>query len=220
MTVAPSKLERTYTLLRQRILDGVYGPGHRLVIDALARELEVSQMPVREAIRRLEAEGWVTYQRHQGFQVAPIDAASWTEATVTLAVLEGYATALAAPHLDRGDLERMAELNGRMLAAIEDLDVLAISRHNQAFHQVIYDRCPNGHLRRELQAIQERVNTLRSSIFMFIPTRGRASLAEHETLMERIAGGADPLEIEMLAREHKLHTVAAYQQRRNDEETS
>jgi len=114
----------------------------------------------------------------------------------------------------------MAELNERMLAAIEDLDVLAISRHNQAFHQVVYDRCPNGHLRRELQAIQERVNTLRSSIFMFIPTRGRASLAEHETLMERIAGGADPLEIEMLAREHKLHTVAAYQQRRNDEETS
>jgi DNA-binding GntR family transcriptional regulator len=220
MTVAPSKLERTYALLRARILEGVYGPGHRLVIDALARELEVSQMPVREAIRRLEAEGWATYQRNQGFQVAPIDAVSWTEATATLAVLEGYATALAAPYVEAGDLVRMAELNALMLAAIEDLDVLAISKRNQAFHQVIYDRCPNEHLRRELQGIQERLNTLRSSIFMFIPTRGRASLAEHEELMERIEGGADPLEIEMLAREHKMHTVAAYQQRLNDEERS
>jgi hypothetical protein len=55
---------------------------------------------------------------------------------------------------------------------------------------------------------------------MFIPTRGRASLAEHEALMARIEDGADPLEIEMLAREHKMHTVAAYQARLNDEETS
>ncbi|UGS35291.1 GntR family transcriptional regulator [Capillimicrobium parvum] len=220
MTVAPSKLERTYSLLRGRILEGVYGPGHRLVIDALARELGVSQMPVREAIRRLEAEGWVAYVRNQGFQVAPIDAASWTEATATLAVLEGYATALAAPHITAGDLARMAELNARMLAAIEELDVLEISKANQAFHQVIYDRCPNGHLRRELETIQERLNTLRSSIFMFIPTRGRASLAEHEALMERIERGADPIAIEMVAREHKMHTVAAYQQRLNDEETS
>jgi len=220
LTVTVSKLERTYALLRARILEGVYGPGHRLVIDQLARELEVSQMPVREAIRRLEAEGWVTYQRNQGFQVAPIDAASWTEATATLAVLEGYATALAAPHMTAADIARLHELDARMLEAIENLDVLAISNHNQAFHQVIYDRCPNAHLRRELQAIQERLNTMRSSIFMFIPTRGRASLAEHEELIERIERGADPLEIEMFAREHKMHTVAAYQQRLHDEERS
>ena len=50
------------------------------MIDALARDLDVSPMPVREAIRRLEAEGWVTYQRHQGAQVAPLDEAGWMEA--------------------------------------------------------------------------------------------------------------------------------------------
>jgi DNA-binding GntR family transcriptional regulator len=140
LTVAPSKLERTYTLLRQRVIDGVYGPGHRLVIDALARELEVSQMPVREAIRRLEAEGWLTYQRNQGFEVSPIDAESWMETASTLAVLEGYATALAAPHLTEDDLERMAEINALMSEAIEDLNVLAISVHHQAFHGVISER--------------------------------------------------------------------------------
>ena len=61
-----SKQERVYVVLRGRLFDGTYGPGHRLVIDALARELEVSPMPVREAIRRLEAEGLVDYQRNQG----------------------------------------------------------------------------------------------------------------------------------------------------------
>ena len=213
MPPAGSKQERTYAVLRQRIVDGVYGPGHRLVIDALARELEVSQMPVREAIRRLEAEGWVTYVRNQGAQVAPIDADSWTEATATLAVLEGYATALAAPVLTAEDLARMREINGEMLAAIEALDVLAVSQHNLAFHHVIHERCPNSHLRRELQQIEERLDTLRRSIFLYIPMRGRVSIEEHEALLGLIERGADPLEIELAAREHKLHTVAAYEER-------
>jgi DNA-binding GntR family transcriptional regulator len=208
-----SKQERTYAVLRERIVDGTYGPGHRLVIDALARELEVSQMPVREAIRRLEAEGWVTYVRHQGAQVAPIDTAAWTEAMTTLAVLEGFATALAAPYLTAADVAQLRVVDIGMEAAMEEMDVFAFSDRNLAFHQRIYDRCPNGHLRRELAATQERVNTLRSSIFAYIPTRGRASIAEHEELLGLIESGADPLRIELVAREHKLHTVAAYADR-------
>lgn len=213
-----SKQERTYGTLRGRIVDGTYGPGHRLVIDALARELQVSPMPVREAIRRLEAEGWVVYVRNQGAQVAPIDTAAWTEAMTTLAVLEGFATALAAPHLTAADLSMLGVIDVEMAAAIEEMDVFAFSDRNLAFHQVIYDRCPNGHLRRELTTIQERVTTLRSSIFVYIPTRGRTSIAEHERLLTLIETGADPLEIELVAREHKLHTVAAYEQRLSAQE--
>src|SRR5579862_3942577 len=68
-----SKHERAYALIRQRILDGVYGPGRRLVIDALAEELGISPVPVREAIRRLEAEGRVVYRHNVGARVAPTD---------------------------------------------------------------------------------------------------------------------------------------------------
>jgi DNA-binding GntR family transcriptional regulator len=208
-----SKQERTYALLRERIVDGTYGPGHRLVIDALARELSVSQMPVREAIRRLEAEGWVTYVRHQGAQVAPIDTASWTEAMTTLAVLEGFATALAASHVTAADLLELRSIDAQMESAMEEMDVRAFSERNQVFHERLYARCPNAQLRRELAAIQERVNTLRSSIFVYIPTRGRTSIAEHERLLSLIEAQAAPLEVELAAREHKLHTVAAYEQR-------
>lgn len=68
-----SKHERAYLVIRQRILDGTYGPGHRLVIDALADELGVSPVPVREAIRRLEAERQVVYRHNAGARVAPVD---------------------------------------------------------------------------------------------------------------------------------------------------
>ena len=134
---APGKQERTYAILRSRILDGTYGPGQRLVIDALARDLAVSPMPVREAIRRLEAEGWVVYQRHQGAQVAPLDEAGWMEALSTLAVLEGYATALSAPHLTSADIEQARAINGKMQDALEALDVMAVSAHNLAFHRAL-----------------------------------------------------------------------------------
>jgi DNA-binding GntR family transcriptional regulator len=211
--VTVGKQERTYATLRARILDGTYAPGQRLVIDALAREIGVSPMPVREAIRRLEAEGWVTYERHHGAQVAPLDERGWMEALTTLAVLEGYATALSAPRLRAADLARLREHNAAMRDALEALDVIAVSDHNLAFHRAIYDHCPNAYLRRELHTIQERLNTLRSSIFMFIPTRGRASIGEHELLLEMIEGGEDAGAIERFAREHKLHTVEAYRAR-------
>ncbi|MBV9195438.1 MAG: GntR family transcriptional regulator [Solirubrobacterales bacterium] len=208
------KQERVYSILRSRIVEGACGPGHRLVIDALARELEVSQMPVREAIRRLEAEGWVLYTRNQGAQVAPIDAVSWSEAMTTMAVLEGYATALAAPHVSRRDLDRMRAANRAMEAALRELDVAGASTHNLAFHGVIHARCPNAHIRRELTSIQERLNSLRNTIFSYIPARGEISVHEHAELLAMLEHGAEAAAIEAFAREHKLNTVAAFELRR------
>jgi DNA-binding GntR family transcriptional regulator len=209
----PSKQERTYTILKERILDGTYGPGYRLVIDAIARELEVSPMPVREAIRRLEAEGWVIYRANQGAQVAPVDTGSWKEVMVTLALLEGYATAAAAPELRAADIKKLRAINKKMRGAIERLDLMQVSRFNHQFHEAIYDRCPNTYLRRELAETNERLNTLRATVFLYIPTRGNESAAEHDTIAELIEEGADPARIEREARRHKLRTVEAYESR-------
>lgn len=202
-----------YSILRSRILNGTYGPGHRLVIDVLARELEVSQMPIREAIRRLEAEEWVVYNRHQGALVSPVDERLWIEATTTLAVLEGFATALAAPHLTPADHEALQTLNDEMGTALGDLDVAAFSEHNMAFHATLHARCPNAYLRRQVQAAQDRVTAARINIFIYIPTRGSASIAEHETIARMVAEGSPAPEIERVAREHKLHTVVAFERR-------
>src|SRR4051812_34876320 len=109
-----SKQEHVYSVLRRRILDGTYPPGYRLVIDTIGRELEVSPMPVREAIRRLEAEHWIVYQRHQGAQVAPRDAEMWAEAIEALALLEGFVTARAAPHLQDEDFAALRAIGDEM----------------------------------------------------------------------------------------------------------
>jgi DNA-binding GntR family transcriptional regulator len=209
-----SKQEQVYAVLRRRILDGTYPPGYRLVIDTIGQELNVSPMPVREAIRRLEAEHWVVYQRNAGARVAPRDAESWAEAIEALGLLEGFVTARAAPFITEADIAEMHAIDERMLADIEALDVLALTEHNEAFHRIVWDRCPNRILRREVEQAAQRLNAMRSTIYFPMAGRGRPSIEEHEELIRLFEASEPADEIERFAREHRLKTIAAVEARR------
>src|SRR6266851_1941906 len=119
-----NKHEVAYRLIRERIEAASYQPGQRLVIDALARDLNMSQVPIREAIRRLQAEGWITYRHNSGPEVANIGLEQWQATMEVQAVLEGYATALAAPAVGADDIARMRELAQRMQQAMAEFDLL------------------------------------------------------------------------------------------------
>src|SRR5580700_1385067 len=152
-----TKQERVYQAIRERILSGAYGPGYRVVIDALAEEFEVSGLPVREAIRRLEAEGLVIYRPNAGAQVAPADPGQFDEEMSVLAVLEGFGTALAAPCMDEAEIARLTAINDEMAAAMAELDSLRFGRLNQAFHGLIYEHCPNAALVGMLRDVARRL---------------------------------------------------------------
>jgi DNA-binding GntR family transcriptional regulator len=205
-----TKQERAYRAIRERILDGSYGPGYRIVIDALAEELSVSALPVREAIRRLEAEGLVVYRANAGAQVAPAEPGVFQEEVTVLALLEGYATALAAPQLDEADVRRLRDINASMVDAMGELDALRFGRLNQEFHTLIHERCPNAALLEMLRELARRLDAKRRTVFVHIPYRGKTSVAEHDRLIELIAGHAPAAEIEAAARNHKLSTVQSF----------
>jgi len=205
-----TKQERVYKAIRERILSGAYGPGYRVVIDALAEEFEVSGLPVREAIRRLEAEGLVIYRPNAGAQVAPADPGLFDEEMTVLAVLEGYGTMLAAPCMDAEAVSRLREINDEMAQAMAELDTLRFGRLNQEFHGLIYEYCPNTALVSILSDVARRLDAIRRTVFVQIPYRGASSVAEHRELIELIATGAPPAKIEKAAREHKLSTVRTF----------
>jgi DNA-binding GntR family transcriptional regulator len=214
-----TKQERVYRELRERILSGAYGPGHRMVIDGLAVELGVSALPIREAVRRLEAEGLVVFRPNAGAQVSPADPEAYDEQMSVLAVLEGYATGLAAEHLTEEDLDRLAAITDEMERAMERLDVLAFGRLNQEFHAVIAERCPNGALVEMLRSVSRRLDTIRRTVFVQIPYRGAESIREHRRLIELLRAKAPKAKVEAAARAHKLATVAsfhAWQRERGD----
>lgn len=205
-----SKQERSYKILRQRIFDGTYGPGYRLTIDALAKELGMSHVPIREAIRRLEAEGLIIYKRNVGPQVSPINREAWADAMETLALLEGYATAGAAARIKSEDTTRLRELNASMEDAVHDLDLVAFSRFNRKFHYQIYSRCPNEYLVQRLDETWARLDAIRTTVLTYVPQRARQAIEEHQEIIEALEQGASFDTIERLAREHKLRTMRAY----------
>lgn len=207
-----NKHERTYLKIKQRILDGTYPPGERLVLDALAREFRVSPLPVREALRRLEAEGWVVYQRNVGARVAPLDLERWEAEMRVLAVLEGYATALAGPQMRPSDLRRLRELLEAMEAALRQGDTQEYSRLNRQWHSAICERCPNKYLVQLIRETRERLDALRSTVLTYVPHRLHSSLEEHRRILDLLETGAPAGEVEGLARRHKLATIEAFLQ--------
>lgn len=205
-----SKQELAYQTVRQRILDGVYGPGYRIVIDELARELGYSPIPIREEVRRLEAEGLLVYTRHTGARVIAIDEREYVDTLVTLALLEGYATALAALHLTPTDLRALRQLTEQMHHLIARGQLLQYGALNRDYHDTIYRRCPNTFLLDQIRLAWARLDSMRQSIFVLLPERTRESNQEHKQLIELLARAAPAQEIEWAARQHKLATAEAF----------
>jgi DNA-binding GntR family transcriptional regulator len=204
-----NKQERTYTILRDRIHSGSFAPLERLNIDALARELGVSPIPVREALRRLEAEGWVRFTPNVGAVVSPVDSTSWEQAMVALAVLEGAASAEAQQNLRRSDFARLRKIASGMEEAAASSDPLRFSKLNRALHATIVARCSNTYLLELLEQTNSRLDRVRSTMFVYLPHRSEEALGEHLRLIELLQSGSKE-EVEAYARWHKLRTVEAY----------
>ncbi|MBN9613604.1 MAG: GntR family transcriptional regulator [Actinobacteria bacterium] len=208
MTQLP-KSEMAYRLIRERIESGQYVPGYRLVLAPIAGELDMSVVPVREAIRRLEAEGYVTFEVNVGAQVSLIKETEYLHTMQTLALVEGHATALAAPQVTPDQIARAREINARMRQSLVGFDPQAFTELNLEFHSVLFEACPNPHILDLVHRGWNRLKVLRNSSFSFVPGRAHESVDEHERLLDMIERKAPVIDIELEAREHRLTTLGA-----------
>lgn len=204
-----SKTEQAFQILKERIMDGTYGPGHRLVIDQLVREHAISSVPWRESLRRLEAEGWVEIVPNVGALVATFDTDAWQQGLNIVARLGGYATALSAPRLSEADLTRAHTLDRQMKEALADFDPARFGRLNREFHQLLASRCGDDRLIAMVTTEWARLEVVRKSAFWYAPGRAQAALAEHAGILELIESGSSAEAIEAAARQHELNTVEA-----------
>lgn len=208
MAVA-TKAEEAFQILKKGIMDGTYGPGHRLVIDQLVREHGISSVPWRESLRRLEAEGWVEIVPNVGALVRTFDTDAWQRSLSLVARLGGYATALSAPNLAAGDLATAHALNRQMGEALAAFDPARFGRLNREFHQLLASQCGDDRLIWMVTNEWARLEVIRKSAFWYAPGRAQAALAEHDGILELIEAGASPESIEAAAKQHELNTVEA-----------
>lgn len=209
-TTGVSKSQLAYQWIKARITDGTFTPGYRLVLGTIGKELGISVVPVREAVRRLEAERLVTFERNVGAQVAMIEETEYLFTMQTLSVVEGVATALSAPFITAVDIARARTVNQAMNASLDDLDPHRFTELNLEFHSILFEDCPNPHILDLVHRGWNRMNVLRDSTFSFVPGRARESVAEHENLLRLIESGADALVLELAARGHRTGTLDAF----------
>ncbi|MEV0055241.1 GntR family transcriptional regulator [Saccharopolyspora shandongensis] len=214
--VATSKSQLAYEWLHDRIVSHRFTPGYRLVLSQIAGELGISVVPVREAIRRLEAEELVTFEKNIGAQVALVDESEYVTTMQTLAVVEGAATGFSAPLLTADDLARARAVNQRMRESLEHFDPRRFTELNEEFHAVLFARCPNEHITDLVRRGWSRLRMLRDSTFSFVPGRAVESVAEHDHLIALIENGADPIDIELAARRHRTATLDAFRRFQRD----
>lgn len=139
-TRSGTTVDDLYQVLRDRIIDGAYGPGYRMSQEDLASDLEVSRTPLREALRRLQADGFLIGAANRGMQVAPVANAD-TEQHYALRLL-------VEPPVISGLLAQVTATDlARMQAALDDMTVnfdrtRELQEAHKRFHDVALDRYP------------------------------------------------------------------------------
>lgn len=190
--------------ISDRILDGSYPPGHRLVELSIARELKTSQAPVREALRDLEALGLVESEPFKGARVRQVSERELQEAYQVRAMIEQHAAELAADFLRDNTSGLQGEMAAAHLAALAG-DNEKFSHHNAAFHRQIVAASGNSILLRVWDALGAEIRT---QVFLsqekLSPLEGEKL---HQSIIDALQSG-DGKEAGKLLREHLLGFAA------------
>jgi DNA-binding GntR family transcriptional regulator len=194
-----------YAVLRHSIIHGELAPGERLRGDALAKQMQVSRTPVRDALLKLEVEGLATMSARSGLVVAELSEKNLIEVYQLREVLEGLAARLAAENATPAEIASMRE-------SLDDLETSDRRGENTAmwvgaaeFNQLIYRASHNDRLVPLLMALQDRALQFRRAA---PPVSGHSPevLAEYRDLLRAIEARDGALS-EKIARDHSRKTL-------------
>lgn len=206
-----TKQQAVYEALRAEIMDGRLAPGRGLVIDALAKRFQVSIIPVREALRQLQAERLVEIRPHTGVRVAPVDLAGLREIFTLLGALEAETAVAALPRLEAGHLAELDGLLGRLEQAAACQDSAGFELANREFHLLpcrIAGFSRSAQILRELLAEWERLH--RQAFQGALPPDPAQANRDHRAMVEAFRSG-DAAGLETVIRRHNAAALTHYQ---------
>lgn len=186
--------------MREAIVNGILKPGERLMEIQLAEELGVSRTPVREAIRKLELEGFVVMIPRRGTYVAGLSIKDINEVFEIRTALDVLAAGLAAERITEEELEQMERLMVEIGENIDQGNMDGIITLDSQFHDILYKASRNDRLVGIINNLREQFTRFRSISIMY-PGRLKNTLEEHRQLVEAIAQ-RNPEVAQQLAREH------------------
>jgi DNA-binding GntR family transcriptional regulator len=198
--------ESVYEALTEMIIDGTLERGRHLVEVELAGLLGVSRQPVREALQRLNNEGWVDLRPGFGAMVHVPAEDEVDQLLAARAALESESARLAARHATKEDVANLKELCKVGTAYHEAGDIDGAVRTNGELHSLITQMSGNRFLVDFAAQVDRRVRWYYTPV---APVRGAASWREHNRLVKAISEGDEDKAAQTM-REHTEHTRKAY----------
>ena len=177
-----------YEKLKEEITTGFLEQGEKIVAREVARQMGVSDIPVREALKKLESEGLVENIPHVGSSVSTTNLKTAREIFSVRLELESYAARLAAKNATPSQIDKLQEIVDAIDRNIEESNVLEISRLNTEFHQTLYHLSGNETLFELILSLMER-SQYSKSIFTQVPERKKQSNEEHKLIVNAMRNG-------------------------------
>jgi DNA-binding GntR family transcriptional regulator len=193
--------------LRQAITSGQLKPGAPIRQEALAEQLGVSRVPLREALKALEAEALVVHEVHRGYFVAELSLADLREVYRIREILEAEAVRQASGSIDRAALTAMEAAQREVEEAAGEGDVSAMAAANRRFHFALYEASGMPRLVRLIAALWDATDAYRS-LYYVEPAHRDHVVREHRTILDALRSGEAEDAVRFLD-DHRLHAVTA-----------
>lgn len=213
-----TKQEFVYRTLRDAIMQGMLAPGERLVIDDLADQLEVSAIPVREALQLLQSESLVVLVPHAGCTVAPISRDAIIDIFTVLEGLELVAMRVASERGTDQDFAVLEQIVEAMDAAIAENHFEEWSDLNGRFHFAICTLTRLELLQDMTKRLLDRWQRVRRYFFKNVLGHGQRmqqAQIEHRAILAALRA-RDVEQAQALARTHNQGALASYMKHLND----
>ncbi len=198
--------DAAYSALRHAITENVIPQASRLSGASLSVALGISRTPLRDALRRLEAEHLIASSPGSGFVVIPLSLKDIDEIYALRTALEGCAASLAARHRTSSDLSLLQAVQEAFAQAVAVGDADSAAHLNARFHDAINQAAKSTRLTDFLSLLQLSVRRLGPTT-LTSPQRAQESVLEHAALLEAIRN-ADSDRSEAIARDHMEHAHA------------
>ena len=203
-----SKKEVVYDLLRENIIRGTYKPGSRLIIDELALTLKVSQIPIREAMRQLEADGFITIEPYIGATVTDLSAEFIFEVFALLEHLEIISSRAACRLMSEDELQQLAAMIAQMNSSLKDPNQW--SSENKLMHLFICQCAKTTLVLKMMEKTLDHWDRLRLHYLNDVSSqRIEAAQADHQRILKAFYS-RNPDEVERVIHTHNQDALASY----------
>lgn len=199
--------QHVFENIKQAIIGGEIPSGQRLVESRLAETLGISRTPVREAIHKLEREGFLGKRPRGGFVVLGLDSVDIEETFGIRSVLEGYAARLAAIKHEESDLEPLEAHINVFQQYLDKGKLESLPDINTEFHDMLYALSRSPRLIKMINDLKDQIHRFRQMILKDAELAGMSN-ADHKRMLEHIKR-RDAEGVEKLVHEHLMRGQAA-----------